>query len=66
MLWCVLLVIALLMAAWSRKVQEDVHAIAAQLTGLISLIWGYSWAPPSVQLIVVSLGSIMLLRWRLT
>lgn len=65
MVWLVFLGIALSMVAWSRWMQEEVHAIAIQITSLISFIWGYSWAPPSVQLLIASLlGSAVMLDKR--
>jgi len=54
MLWFYLIVLAIALAVMGKKVQqtEQVHSIAINCTGLLSITWGFTLAPPSVQLLL--------------
>ncbi|MEH2109192.1 hypothetical protein [Nostoc sp.] len=44
-----LLGLGIFLFAWTSK--DEIHRIAAMLTGIIALIWGFSLAPFSFQLV---------------
>ena len=54
MLWFYLIVLAIALAVIGRKLQktEQVHSIALNCTGLLSVTWGFTLAPPSIQLLL--------------
>ncbi|MEO0539050.1 MAG: hypothetical protein AAF215_35005 [Cyanobacteria bacterium P01_A01_bin.123] len=63
MVWITLLMMGGLLVLWSRQVTEEVHTLAVKATSMISFIWGFSWAPPSAQVLLASLiGSMVMLR----
>lgn len=63
MIWMILLVMGGCLVLWSRKVTEEVHTLAVRATSMISFMWGFAWAPPSIQMVIASiLGSVVILR----
>lgn len=54
MLWTVLIILAAVFWLLGKILRhsDDVHAIAVKTTGLVSLVWGFTWAPPAVQLLI--------------
>jgi len=54
MLWFYLLTLAIALVVIGTKLKqtEQVHSIALNCTGLISVTWGFTLAPPSVQLLL--------------
>ncbi len=54
MLWLYLITLAIALAFIGRKLQqsEQVHSIALNCTGLLSVTWGFTLAPPSAQLVL--------------
>lgn len=54
MLWFYLIVLAIALVVIGRRLQktEQVHSIALNCTGLLSVTWGFTLAPPSIQLLL--------------
>lgn len=54
MTWIYLIAIAFFLGILGKalKSSEEVHSIAVTVAGLISLLWGFAWAPPSMQLLI--------------
>lgn len=65
MVWIILLSTALTFILLSRRHTEEVHTLAMQAASLISFVWGFAWAPPSVQWVLASvIGSVVFLGKR--
>jgi|GEM_PF-2462398 len=62
--WMILLLGAIALVLFSQRLTEDVYRLASRLTGALSFLWGFSWAPPSVQLLIASVGSVILVMMR--
>ncbi|MEB3356396.1 MAG: hypothetical protein VKK04_06695 [Synechococcales bacterium] len=61
--WAALMGLALGFTLLSQRLREEGLMIAAAFAGLVSFIWGFTWAPPLAQLaIALSFGLWVTLR----
>ncbi|MBE9177306.1 hypothetical protein IQ268_01790 [Oculatella sp. LEGE 06141] len=58
MLWLYLISAAIAFGLTGLRLRrsDEVYAIAATAASAISITWGFAWAPPAVQLVLIGLA----------